>query len=309
MDDGGPGEVHGKIGIDTAYEVSCNQYFAQMAVKLGPQRLAEAAKLVGIGAYDTPEEAVRGRKEPQLWNASTEAIQRALAPREATIVTGPKISKFDLALEGYGQGFAGQMTPFQMALLASAIGNIDGKLMKPKIEFNRPPEVYNQAITPQNAAAMRSIMGLVTGGPRGTARGVFGPVTAAGIVTGGKTGTAQKDVPLYNPKTGQPITKIQVERDRKGNIIRQHEVTVFDYDHPRIDAWFLCIAPLDRPQIAIAVIVEGGGYGSKSAAPIAAALVLKARDLGLLAPSGPVANPSPSPPPGRRNQAGQIARQ
>jgi len=32
-----------------------------------------------------------------------------------------------------------------------------------------------------------------------------------------------------------------------------------------IDAWFLCIAPLERPQLAIAVIVEGGGYGSKSA--------------------------------------------
>ena len=30
----------------------------------------------------------------------------------------------------------------------------------------------------------------------------------------------------------------------------------------------------------MAVIVEGGGYGSRSAAPIAAALVLKARDLG-----------------------------
>ncbi|MGH9882666.1 MAG: penicillin-binding transpeptidase domain-containing protein, partial [Pyrinomonadaceae bacterium] len=33
FDDGGPGEVHGKIGIDVAYEVSCNQYFAQMGVK------------------------------------------------------------------------------------------------------------------------------------------------------------------------------------------------------------------------------------------------------------------------------------
>jgi len=42
----------------------------------------------------------------------------------------------------------------------------------------------------------------------------------------------------------------------------------------------LCIAPLEKPQLAIAVIVEGGGYGSRSAAPIAAALVLKARDLG-----------------------------
>jgi penicillin-binding protein A len=292
LDDGGPGEVHGHIGIDTAYEVSCNQYFSQLAVKLGPQRLAEAAKLVGIGAYEKPEDAVRGRKQPEIWNASTESIRRALAPREATIVTSPKISKFDLALEGYGQGYAGQMTPFQMALLASSIGNTDGRLMKPKIEFNRPPEVFNQVSTPQNAAAMRAIMGLVTGGPQGTARGVFGPVAAAGILTGGKTGTAQKDVPLYDKKTGEVITKIQVERDRKGNVISQREVPVFDYDHPRIDGWFLCIAPLDRPQIAIAVIVEGGGYGSRSAAPVAAALVLKAKELGLLAAN---ATPVPSP--------------
>jgi hypothetical protein len=53
-----------------------------------------------------------------------------------------------------------------------------------------------------------------------------------------------------------------------------------DDEHPRIDGWFLCIAPLERPQLAMAIIVEGGGYGSRSAAPIAAALVLKARDLG-----------------------------
>ncbi|MDX6712937.1 MAG: penicillin-binding protein [Blastocatellia bacterium] len=282
LDDGGPSEVHGRIGIDTAYEVSCNQYFSQLAVKLGPERLAEAARLVGIGAYDTPEEAVRGKKEPQIWNASSDAIRRALAPREATIVTGPRISKFDLALEGYGQGYAGQMTPFQMALLAATVANSEGKLMKPRIEFDRAPEAYNQVVTPQIGAALRSIMGLVTTGPRGTGRGVFAPVTAAGISSGGKTGTAQKDVPLYDPKTGQPVMKLQIERDPKGNVISQREVAVFDYEHPRIDGWFLCIAPLDRPTIAMSVIIEGGGYGSRSAAPVAAALVLKAKDLGLL---------------------------
>src|ERR1041385_3956782 len=67
FDDGGPGEVHGKIGIDTAYEVSCNQYFAQMGVKLGAERLKRAAQLLGIGTYDTPVEALRGRKLPQIW--------------------------------------------------------------------------------------------------------------------------------------------------------------------------------------------------------------------------------------------------
>ena len=279
-DDGGAGEVHGRIGIDTAYEVSCNQYFAQMGVKLGPERLKQAAELLGIGAYDTGPEALRGRKEPELWNASSDAVKRALAPREATIVAGKGLRPYDLALIGYGQGYAGQMTPFQMALAAAAIGNMEGKLMKPKIEFNRPPEVFKQVNTPQNAATMRGIMGLVTGGPSGTARGVFAPVKAAGINTGGKTGTAQKVEPVYDPKTGAVKTRHKVDRDNKGNIVREYEETIMNEEHPRIDGWFLCIAPLERPQLAIAVIVEGGGYGSKSAAPIAAALVLKAKDLG-----------------------------
>lgn len=280
FDDAGPGEVHGKIGIDVAYEVSCNQYFAQMGVKLGAERLKQAAQLLGIGAYDTPVEALRGRKEPELWNASTDAVKRALAPREATIVTGKQVTRYDLALIGYGQGYAGQMTPFQMALAAATIGNMEGKLMKAKIELNRPPEVFKQVVSPQAAQKMREIMGRVTGGSSGTARGVFAPVKAAGINTGGKTGTAQKVVPVYDPKTGAEKKRRRVEKDNKGNIIREYEETVMDEENPRIDGWFLCIAPLERPQLAMAVIVEGGGYGSRSAAPIAAALVLKAKELG-----------------------------
>jgi cell division protein FtsI/penicillin-binding protein 2 len=269
-----------------------------MGVKLGAERLKHAAQLLGIGTYDTAVEALRGRKKPEIWNASTDAVKRALAPREATIVTGKQVTRYDLALMGYGQGYAGQMTPFQMALAAAAIGNMEGKLMKPKIEFDRPPEMFNQVMSPQTAATLRGIMGLVTGGPSGTARGVFAPVQAAGINTGGKTGTAQKIEPVYDPKTGEPKTRHRVEKDNRGNIIREYEETIMDEEHPRIDGWFLCIAPLERPQLAIAVIVEGGGYGSKSAAPIAAALVLKARDLGYfkVVPSQPAPAVGPRQP-------------
>ena len=279
-DDQGPGEVHGRIRIDKAFEVSCNQYFAQMGVHLGPDRLKRGAQLLGIGTYDTPTEALRGRKQTEIWNASTEAVKRAMAPREATMVTGKQVTRYDLALMGYGQGYAGQMTPFQMALAAATVANLEGKLVKPRIEFDRPPEPFNQVLSPQVAARLRAIMGLVTGGSSGTARGVFAPVKAAGINTGGKTGTAQKVVPVYNPRTGEPVTRLRVEKDNRGNIIRQYMETVMDEENPRIDGWFLCIAPLENPQLAMAVVVEGGGYGSRSAAPIAAALVLKARDLG-----------------------------
>jgi penicillin-binding protein 2 len=206
---------------------------------------------------------------------------------------GSKFNRFDLALEGYGQGYAGQMTPFQMALMAAAIGNLNGNLMKTKIEFDRPPEVFNQVISAQMAARMREIMGLVTGGASGTARGVFAPVKAAGITSGGKTGTAQKDVPVYDPKTGEPKKVKKVEKDPRGNIIREYEQLVIAPE-PRIDGWFLCIAPLENPQLAMAVIIEGGGYGSRSAAPVAAALVLKAKELGLL-----------GGPPSNRNQSAQ----
>jgi cell division protein FtsI/penicillin-binding protein 2 len=291
FDDAGPGEVHGRIGIDHAYEVSCNQYFAQMGVKLGPEKLKRAAQLLGIGSYDTPSEALRGRKEPEIWDASTDAIKRALAPRQATIVTGKQVTRYDLALMGYGQGYAGQMTPFQMALAAATIANMEGKLMKPKIEFNVAPQPFNQVLTVAQAAKLRSIMGLVTGGSSGTARGVFGPVKAAGINTGGKTGTAQKVVPVYDPKTGEPKTRHRIERDNRGNIIREYDEKIMDEENPRIDGWFLCIAPLERPTLAMAVVVEGGGYGSRSAAPIAAALVLKARDLGYFSGSRPAAQP------------------
>ena len=49
-------------------------------------------------------------------------------------------------------------------------------------------------------------------------------------------------------------------------------------------SWFVCFAPLERPAIALAVLIEHGGYGAASALPVAAELVKKAKKLGLLEP-------------------------
>jgi cell division protein FtsI/penicillin-binding protein 2 len=304
FDSGGTGEVHGTIGVDTALEVSCNQYFAQMAIKLGPEKLSEALRLLGMTPVGSPQEALGGGRQPEIWNTSQPAVARALAPVTATVALYPRERPYDLGLIGFGQGYAGQMTPFQMALVASAVANLEGKVMKPKIEYDRPPEVWAQATTPERAAEMRRIMGLVAGGSQGTATSVLAPVHAQGIITGGKTGTAEKQVPLYDKKTGEMLTEKKVERDRRGNPIREYTVPKLDPEF-RIDSWYLCIAPLDRPQLAIAVIIEGGGYGAKAAAPVAAALVLKARDLGLLAaPGAPQQQPQPQAgrPQGRQTQ-------
>jgi cell division protein FtsI/penicillin-binding protein 2 len=65
----------------------------------------------------------------------------------------------------------------------------------------------------------------------------------------------------------------------------------------RTDGWFICIAPLENPQVAIAVVLEdiGNQFGGGTAAPVAANVILKARELGLLGdkyrPKAPVAKP------------------
>jgi cell division protein FtsI/penicillin-binding protein 2 len=51
--------------------------------------------------------------------------------------------------EGYGQGLASQMTPFQMAMMISVAANLEGRLMKPKIEMDRQPEVFSQVLDPR----------------------------------------------------------------------------------------------------------------------------------------------------------------
>ncbi|MBA3600907.1 MAG: hypothetical protein H0W45_06620, partial [Acidobacteria bacterium] len=120
------------LNILQAFEASSNQYFAQMAVELGRERIRETAGAFSILAVDTPEDALQANFFPGIWNASNDRISNALAPQQSTIVTGENISAYDLGLEGMGQGYAGQMTPFQMALIAAAPANMEGKLMKPK---------------------------------------------------------------------------------------------------------------------------------------------------------------------------------
>ncbi len=266
------------LNIMQAYEASSNQYFSKMAVELGRERLRETAGAFSILATDAPEDALQANFFPDIWNASNDRIKNALAPAQSTIVTGNKISAYDLALQGMGQGYAGQMTPLQMALIASVPANMEGKLMKPKIEMDVQPQMFSQVVTTQQAAQIREIMALVTEGSGGTGRRVFADVLAQGIRTGGKTGTAEKQAPLYDEKTGKLKTFKRKVKDDKGNLIDKEYPQMYE----RTDSWYISIAPLEKPQLAIAVVVEGGGYGATISAPIAARVILKARDLELL---------------------------
>lgn len=297
IDDFGGGNHNTTFDLSNALKVSCNQYFAQMGISLGADRMARMAKSVGIEAYDEATDAVKCKMFPDLINASTSRIQNALAPCQATIFVNK--DKFNQAQTGFGQGGAGQMTPLQIALIASSIAN-KGRLMKLKIEADQPPQMFNQVVRPDQAEAMLQNMRLITA-PGGTAANAFAKVNAAGILTGGKTGTASKEIIKYD-KNNQPI-RTKKTRTKKDGTIEEYFETERE---PSEDYWFVCVAPLENPTLAIAVVVEGkdkkieGRAGGQVSAPIAANLVLKARDLGLLG-NIPKTSKEPQIKPNRRN--------
>ncbi|MFU8831066.1 MAG: penicillin-binding transpeptidase domain-containing protein, partial [Wenzhouxiangella sp.] len=99
----------------------------------------------------------------------------------------------------------------------------------------------------------------VVHGPTGTARAVASQMP---VRMGGKTGTAQV---------------FGVPDDFEANFVRDHDERP---EHLRNHALFIGFAPFDDPAIAISVVVEHGGGGSRIAAPVAAAVLARAMELG-----------------------------
>ena len=76
--------------------------------------------------------------------------------------------------------------------------------------------------------------------------GTGGAARSPLIQVAGKTGTAQVI-------------------EMKGAYLKSEQLSYFNRDH----AWFVSYAPVDKPQIAVAVLVEHGGHGGSAAAPLA----------------------------------------
>ncbi|EKQ50411.1 MULTISPECIES: penicillin-binding protein 2 [unclassified Clostridium] len=163
----------------------------------------------------------------------------------------PKLSKAEIgsiAQSGIGQSSI-LATPMQMALVASTIAN-DGKMMEPRLvnqvidKDNNvvktvDPKVYKQVISASNAAIIKDYMKYLVDSKVDSSWGYFQGTEAAG-----KTGTA--DYNLANGQSAKP------------------------------HSWFIGFAPASNPKIAVAVIVENGGYGASAAAPIAGSVIKQA---------------------------------
>jgi peptidoglycan glycosyltransferase len=156
-----------------------------------------------------------------------------------------KMSKTDQAAVGIGQGKI-LMTPLQIALITAGIAN-DGLIMKPYIvdrvisqngfviNAQRPAVLYYMTSRDIANEVKEMMYEVVTNGTGGNAQ-------IAGIKVAGKTGTAENEL-----------------ADKMEN--KEH-------------AWFVGFAPVEDPQIAVAVILEySGSTGGRVAAPIARELM------------------------------------
>ena len=234
---------HGHTDMEKAVAESCDVFFYDIAFRLGIDHMHEYMTMFGFGrktGVDISDE-VSGIMPSRQWKRANRGLP--WFPGE-TLITG------------IGQGFM-TATPLQLARATAAIAN-RGKLISPRIvraisenseeaTIISPLQTNSEHIQLKNDKHWQNIvasMQAVVHGKTGTARkiGDNSPFTIAG-----KTGTAQ----VFGIKQDESYVKEDIAE-------RLH-------DH----ALFIAFAPIKDPQIAIAVIVENGGSGSSTAAPIA----------------------------------------
>lgn len=230
---------HGKVNLHRALVESCDTYFYKLGRQLGVDRIHAYARMCGLGmktGIDLPYE------KPGLIPSSRWKLKRFGVPWQP----GETVS---LAI---GQSYA-LVTPLQMASMMSAIFN-GGKIYKPKIvnwvgkgerggEFV-PTQVGRIKYSEENIDLIRKGLIGVVNEPRGTGKMARHP----DVVVAGKTGTAQ-------------VIALEAEK-----VLDQDKgIPVHFKDH----AWFIAIAPADKPRLVLAIVIENGGHGGSSAAPIA----------------------------------------
>lgn len=155
----------------------------------------------------------------------------------------------DTANMSIGQGYV-LVTPLEMACFAASVARNE-VFTKPTLLHNPDaPTQRTESIGLTLAQRTALIDGMVGCTTYGTASKIMNLLPIPGVTIAGKTGTAQKRV-----KQGDKVVTINI-------------------------AWFICFAPADKPEIAMAVAVEGdtGGEsleGGRVAAPIANAVLRK----------------------------------
>lgn len=235
---------HGWVDLTDAVAESCDIYFYEIAVEMGVDTMYDYLAQFGFGEDATLDVsgALSGLLPSRDWKR---------AVRNEPWYPGDSVNM------GIGQGFM-LSTPLQLATATSLLAN-RGRWVEPRLlrsikgdrsaeEFLPPPD-HDPLIlkNPDDWEFVVDAMAEVMHGTRGTARRA---ASGAPYRMAGKTGTAQ----VFSLAEDEEYDEEEI-RER----LRDH-------------ALFVGFAPVDDPQIAVSVIVENGGSGSGTAAPVARAM-------------------------------------
>ena len=233
---------HGRVDMYKSIVHSCDTYYYMLANDMGIEAIARFMKPIGFGSRTGVD--IDGESEGVLPSPEWKR-RRFKRPAQQKWFGGDTISI------GIGQGYTA-FTPIQLAQAVAALVN-DGVLFRPHlvghVTDSRSGEKTLIEAKPlrtlpwkkQNIDLVKKAM--VGVNREGTGARAFAD---AGYTSGGKTGTAQ----VFSLRgTDYKARKLSQE-------LRDH-------------ALFVAFAPVDRPRIALVVLVENGGFGAQSAAPIA----------------------------------------
>ena len=241
---------HGNVNITDAMAESCDVYFYEIALKLGIERIAETANLLGFGSYyddffGIPKSIVPNKK----WKNDK---------------YNEKWQKGETLNVGIGQGFL-LSTPLELAIMTANLIN-GGKIIRPNIIKSLPdstktasPKVIYNNFKIEHLNIIKEAMFKVVNSSKGTAR---------------KSTSNDEEYPISG-KTGTSQVREISMAERATGIIKNKDLPLNKRDH----ALFIGFAPYNKPKYITAVVLEHAGGGSASAAPIGRDLLIASRKI------------------------------
>ena len=223
---------HGKMDVTNAITQSCDVFFYEISKKLGIDKIAKVAEDFGLG---------------QIFDISMPNQKKGIIPSKKWKKTtlGESWYAGETLISGIGQGFV-LTSPFQLAVMTSIIAS-DGKIVEPTILKSKNINFKTNSKYSDEIKIIKKAMFNVVNINKGTAF----KSRLQDVKFSGKTGTSQ-------------VRSISLS-ERESDEFRKKEQEWKNRDH----ALFVGYIPYDDPQYAISVIIEHGGSGASTAAPIA----------------------------------------
>lgn len=225
-------EAHKRVNLIDAIAASCNVYFYQLGDRLGIDRMAEVAREFGFGA--TTGLGINGEVPgyvPTMVDLKKRGYQKGMALITAIGQESVKATVLQVAMAYAAVATSGDL---YVPMLIDRIESPTGDVVQ---EFS--PKLRHKIAAPDRAWQLiqKGLFDAVW-----DKKGTSWDARVVGVDVAGKTGTAQVANRRLRAEEGD---------DRA--------------DH----AWFASYGPSNKPEIAVAVMIEHGGFGAKAATPIA----------------------------------------